>query len=67
MIQEYTSLLSVLEQARGSSSDLRQRFQADLEDICKAVRIVDNFKGNPSGQMVNQTTKGVVDGQFPFK
>lgn len=31
------------------------------------MRIVDNFKGNPSGQIVNQTTKGVVDGKFPFK
>jgi hypothetical protein len=65
--QEYNGLLSVLDHANRSSDDVRRRFELDLDDVCRAVKIIDNFRGNPSAAAINQATKGVVDSAFPFK
>jgi hypothetical protein len=57
----------VLEHASRASDDVRRRFELDLDDVCRSVKIIDHFKGNPSAAAINQATKGVVDSAFPFK
>ena len=46
---------------------MQKRFEVDLQDVCRAVKIVDNHSGSASAPVVNTTTKGVVDSSFPYK